>query len=263
MLDFNTYDLSDRITGLIDHALQQRNAKQVPREYLGASRLGVSCTRALQYEYFKTAKDPGRDFSGRILRIFEAGHVFEDLMVRWLREVGFTLLSEDHHGEQYGFSELDGKLQGHIDGVITAAPEVLGFEFPILFECKSLNNKSWKDTKRKGVTISKPVYAGQVSLYQAYMEPQFPGISTQPALFTAINKDTAELYFEAVPFNGELAQSTSDKGVRVIDACEAKLSLPRISKDPSHFECKMCEWRERCWEIVPEKEINDQGCGYE
>lgn len=247
MLDFNSKLLSERITGLIDHALLERQDKQTPRSYLGASRLGASCSRALQYEYFKTPKDQGKDFSGRILRIFEAGHVFEELMIRWLRDAGFTLTTEDHHGEQYGFSVLEGKLQGHIDGVITAAPEILGFEFPMLWEAKSLKNSSWKDTKKKGLTLSKPVYAGQVSLYQAYMEPEFPGISTQPALFTAINKDTAELYFEVVPFNGELAQRTSDKGVRVLDACEAKLPLPRISRDPSHFECKMCEWQKRCW----------------
>ncbi len=247
MLDFNSSKLSERITGLIDHALQQHQAKEAPRDYLGASRLAVNCSRALQYEYFHTAKDPGRDFSGRILRIFQAGHVFEELMIRWLRDAGFTLTTENLSGEQYGFSVLDGKIQGHIDGVITAAPEMLGFEFPMLWEAKSMKNSSWKDTKKKGLTLSKPVYAGQVALYQAYKEKEFPGISSQPALFTAINKDTAELYFEPVPFNGELAQRTSDRGVRIIDACEAKELLPRISRDPSHFECKMCEWQERCW----------------
>ena len=32
-----------------------------------------------------TPKDEGRDFDGAILRIFDAGHQFETLSIRWLR----------------------------------------------------------------------------------------------------------------------------------------------------------------------------------
>ncbi len=239
--------LSDKITGLIDQSLQEKRDREVPRYYLGASRLGAPCERALQYEYLNAPKDPGQGFSGRVLRIFEAGHVFETLVVRWLRDAGFKMVTEKSNDEQYGFSALGGRMRGHIDGVVTYAPQAFGLQCPMLFECKSLNNKSFKDTVKKGLTLSKPVYAGQIALYQAYMEPLFIGISENPALFTAINKDTSELYFEAVPFNGALAQKASDRGVRIIDSCEAKDILPRVSRDPSFYECKMCPWQQRCW----------------
>ena len=248
MLDFNSSDsLSETIAQLIDEGLQAKQSKQPPRNYLGASRLGVSCERALQYEYFNTPKDPGRDFTGRTLRIFEAGHVFEHLMIGWLRLAGFDLTTERNNGSQYGFSVLDGKVKGHIDGVIKAAPSSLGFSYPMLWEAKSLSNTSWKDTKKKGVSVSKPIYAGQIALYQAYLENEFPGIHQQPALFTAINKDTAQLHFELVPFDGQLAQQCSDKGVKIISACDAQELLPRISSDPTHRECKLCAWQDRCW----------------
>jgi len=39
---------------------------------------------------------------------------------------------------------------------------------------------------KDGVTV----YAAQIAIYQAYMEPSVPGISAAPALLTAINKDT-------------------------------------------------------------------------
>ncbi len=248
MLDFNHRpNLSEQITAFIDTALVEKNKAQTPRNYLGASRLGVACQRALQYEYFNTPKDSGRDFTGKTLRIFEAGHVFEDLMIDWLRAANFSLITEKANGGQYGFSVLDGKIKGHIDGVITGAPPLLDFYFPMLWEAKSLNNKSWKDTKKRGVAVSKPIYAGQIALYQAYLEEDFPGIHKQPALFTAINKDTAELHFELVPFNGQLAQQCSDRGVRIIGACDTQELLPRISKDPTHFECKFCSWQDRCW----------------
>ena len=247
MLDFNSRPkLSEKISLMIDQALQQKQAKQTPRDYLGGSRLGVECSRALQYEYFNTTKDEGRDFSGQLLRIFQAGHVFEELMIDWLKFAGFNLIENTADGKQFGFSALDGKIKGHIDGVIVDAPSHLELSFPMLWEAKSLNGKSWRNTVKKGVALSKPIYAGQIALYQAYLSEQIPGLHLNPALFTAINKDTAELYFELVEFDAELAQQCSDKGVRIMASCEAGELLPRITKDPSHFQCRMCAWQDRC-----------------
>jgi hypothetical protein len=249
MLDYNhTPTLSETLTSLIDDALQQQNQAQTPRHYLGGSRLGVTCNRALQYEYLHTPKDEGKDFTGRTLRIFEAGHVFEELMIGWLRSTGFELYTETSTGGQFGFATAKGKICGHVDGVLASGPDSLEMRYPALWEAKSLNNRSWKDTVKRGLTLSKPVYAAQVALYQAYMDSQIPGISNNPALFTAINKDTAEVYFELLPFNGELAQRSSDRGVRIIQACEAHELLPRMTNDPTHFECKFCAWQDRCWQ---------------
>ncbi|MES9885187.1 MAG: hypothetical protein ABW140_00095 [Candidatus Sedimenticola sp. 6PFRAG1] len=248
MLDFNSSaSFSERVTGFIDEALAVERDAQTPRAYLGTSRLGVACDRALQYEYLQAPVDLGRELSGKTLRIFEAGHLFEDVAIRWLREAGFDLHTETMQGGQYGFSAAGGRIQGHVDGILAAGPESLGIGCPALWECKSLNAKSWKDTVKRGVTLSKPVYAAQIALYQAYMEPKVPGISENPAIFTAINKDTAELYFEQVPFNGDLAQRASDRGVRILQACDAHELLPRLANDPTHYECKFCPWQDRCW----------------
>ena len=119
----------------------------------------------------------------------------------------------------------------------------------MLWECKSLNAKSWKDTVKRGVAKSKPVYAAQMATYQAYMEGSVPGISKNPALFTAINKDTAELYFELVPFDTSLAQKVSDRAVTILKAAEVGELLPRHTADPEHFECRFCAYRNRCWEV--------------
>ena len=72
-----------------------------------------------------------------------------------------------------------------------------------------MNAKNWRETVSKGIVVSKPVYAAQIALYQAYMEATVPGISSAPALFTAINKDTAELHHELVPFDADLASVLS------------------------------------------------------
>ena len=126
MIDFNSSaSVSGQLEALLDAGMQRQRAKQTPRQYLGASRLGASCERALQYEFAKAPVDPGRDTSGRILRIFERGHVMEDCMVMWLREAGFDLRTRKADGEQFGFSAAGGRLKGHVDGVIVAGPCLL------------------------------------------------------------------------------------------------------------------------------------------
>jgi hypothetical protein len=254
MLDFNhSASFMEAINHRIDTALETEDRASKSRSYLGGSRLGVACQRALQFEYAQAPKDEGRNFSGKLLRIFAAGHLFEDLAIKWLRLAGFELFITKGNrpgGDQFGFETAGGRIQGHVDGILTSGPEEITMGYPALWECKSMNNKSWKDTVKRGVAISKPVYAAQVAVYQAYMESQVEGISTNPALFTAINKDTAEIYHELVPFDANLAQKMSDKGVRIIQSTEAGELLPRISRESTYFECKMCSYQDRCWSLT-------------
>jgi len=168
------------------------------------------------------------------------GHVYEDLAVDWLTKAGYDLRTRNSSGDQFGFAVADGRVRGHIDGVIVAGPDDLAV--PALWECKSANAKNWRDIVKRGVAVSKPVYAAQIALYQAYL-----GLTDHPAVFTAINKDTCELWHELVPFNGALAQACSDKAVRILQACDAGEWLPRVAADPDHFECMWCDWKQRCW----------------
>lgn len=152
MMDFNsTASVSGQISVLVDAGLQRARARQSVRHYLGASRLGVACERALQYEFAQAPVDYGRDVQGRILRIFERGHVNEDCMVGWLRDAGFDLRTHKPDGEQFGFSVADGRLQGHIDGVFVGGPE--GFAYPALWENKCLGSKSWRDLEKNRLAI--------------------------------------------------------------------------------------------------------------
>jgi hypothetical protein len=244
VLDFNHRDkpqsLAERLNARVDGALVRENDLRPQRDYLGGSRLGDPCSRRLQYEYVKAPKDEGAGHSGQSLRIFAVGHALEDLAIAWLRKAGLDLRVRDRNGEQFSFSVAGGRVQGHVDGVIVAAPD--GIATPALWECKSANAKNWRDIAKRGVTVAKPVYAAQLALYQAYL-----GLTEAPALFTAINKDTCELWHEQVPFDGALAQATSDKAVTILRACDAGELLPRHTADPDHFECRFCTWRERCW----------------
>ena len=89
--------------------------------YLGGSRLGHPCERALQFEYAQAPKDEGAGFDGRTLRIFAIGHALEDLAAAWLRAAGFDLYTRKSlapakaggnrpDGGQFGFSIAGGRI---------------------------------------------------------------------------------------------------------------------------------------------------------
>ena len=59
--------------------------------------------------------------------------------------------------------------------------------------------------------------------------------------------NVGDRYPELVPFDGALAQRMTDRAVKVITATEAGELLPRSFNDPTHFECRMCAWQDRCW----------------
>jgi len=251
MLDYNHRPgIAERINAAIDAALIAEREATPPRTYLGASRLGHACERALQFEFAGAPKDEGADFGGQTLRIFEIGHQLEDLAIGWLRAAGIDLYTRKGNrpdGEQFGFSVAGGRIRGHVDGIIAAAPAPRGIGVPALWECKTMNAKNWRACVKDGVAVTKLVYAAQIALYQAYMEGTVPGISAHPALFTAINKDTAELHHELVPFDAGLAQRMSDRGVRILQATDAGELLPRIATNRDFFECRFCPWAARCW----------------
>ncbi len=134
MLDYNRRpSFADRVNAALDQALTVDQATRPPRDYLGGSRLGHACERALQFEFTATPKDEGRDFSGQSLRIFAIGHALEDLAVAWLRGAGFDLYTRKGNrpdGGQFGFSVAGGRIRGHVDGIIAAGPRASVSSFP-------------------------------------------------------------------------------------------------------------------------------------
>lgn len=235
--------LSGAINALIDDGLVDDQGEG--RIYLGASSLGHECSRSIQLDFIRAnalpgAPSPCEGFSGRTLRIFGTGHVMELLAVGWLRLGGFDISTHKPDGGQHGFSAADGRFRGHVDGVILSAPTDMGT--PALFEHKALNNKNWQEVVKKGVQAAKGIYYAQMQLYMAYLD-----LAENPALFMATNKDTSELYFELVPFDGAVAQAVSDKAVIILKTTDAGELMPKAFQTSEHFVCKTCRWRKFCW----------------
>ena len=219
-----------RINEILDAKIIKHHKSQKKRDYLGVSSIGDECLRKVQLQY--EGKDA--EFSASTLRTFDIGHCLEDLVAEWLRVAGFDLKTKNENGEQFGFSTADGRIKGHVDGKIVDVSDNLKqffLHFPLLWECKTLNSKSWQETAKKGLMLTKPIYYAQVQLYMAYLE-------LEQCLFTALNKD--------IPFDSEAAQKYSDRAVQIIKATENNEQMPCISSDPSFFKCKMCGFRNVC-----------------
>ena len=233
-------DVSQYIIQEIDRGIKDKENKQPRRKYLGASSLGEECARKIQYRYMGQQVDEGKGFPPKTLRTFSLGHAIEDLMIMYFRDAGFDLRTEKG-GEQFGFAVAEGEIKGHIDGVIVGGP--LPIQYPMLWECKSANDRKFAEFVRKGVAEANPVYAAQVAMYQAYMD-----LTDNPCCFTVLNKNTSEIHIELIPFNQDLAQSTSDKAVNIIRATRGNDMLPRIAQNDDFFMCKWCEFRNTCWD---------------
>lgn len=231
---------TEAISAAIDAGIQKQNERREKRKYLGASSIGEDCGRKIQYRYLNYTPDASSGFSAKTLRIFEFGHNIEDYVAKWFRDAGFDLRTEDKQGDQFGFSIADGEIRGHIDGVLCGGP--VDMAYPALWENKSANDAKFKAFVRMGVAKANPVYATQIALYQAYMD-----LAENPALFTVVNKNTSEIYYELVEFDQQLAQASSDRAVNILTASKAGDILPRIANSKDFYLCKFCEFRETCW----------------
>jgi hypothetical protein len=235
-------DLCDAIVAELDRGIIEKESQQKGRTYLGASSLGDPCARKIQYRYMGFDRDEEKGFPAKTLRTFSLGHAIEDLMAMMFRDAGFDLrVSKSMNDEQFGFSIADGEIRGHIDGVICGGP--LNMAYPMLWECKSANDKKFKEFVQRGVAEANPVYAAQVALYQTYMD-----LADNPCVFTVLNKNTSEVYIELVPYNKRLAQDVSDKAVLILEASRANDILPRIAQNEDFYMCKWCEFYKTCWE---------------
>lgn len=230
---FHNQEIEDALN---DAIVKDRNFEK-SRDYLGASRWGHHCERALGYEYHKTPKDEGSGFSSNTYRIFDMGHDVEARMISYMKMAGFDLQTIGKDGKQLGFMVCDGRMGGHCDGIIHGGPGIT--KTPLVWECKGLNDKSWKDTKEKGVKESKPVYYAQMQAYIAYMD--LAGF-----MFTAVNRNTGEVFAELGEPDFAAAQQDSDRAFRVVES-KSPEELARCAAVATDYRCKFCDYKNRCW----------------
>lgn len=233
-------DAAERINLLIEEALIKANNERPARDYLGGSELGDDCLRRV---YLNAIKAPKKAYNGKKLRIFWMGHVFESMVAEWFKMAGFILRDRDDQGNQFEVVTANGRIKNHCDGIFTSGPTIPNLIYPSLWENKALKSKYWNMIVKKGVKKAEPKYYAQIQMYLGYFKISF-------CLFTAINKDTAEIYHEIIPFDLATAQETSDNGVMIIRHLDQGTAPTRPYPRPDHWKCRMCDFAEACWTRV-------------
>ena len=94
-----------------------------------------------------------------------------------LKALGYEMF-----GEQSDLELLDGKLSGHNDGTIRGIPEAP--KTLHVLEIKTMNDKSFKDTVKKGVSKSKPGYLIQMQMYMEAMSLDRNIVRLSPEILT-------------------------------------------------------------------------------
>jgi CRISPR/Cas system-associated exonuclease Cas4 (RecB family) len=215
---------------LIYDQYEKREAAKNPRFHLGASSLGSECRRAIWYE-FRWADLAAID--GRILRMFESGHLQEPRVVHDLRSVGLEVHAVDPDtGAQIRFN--NGHMQGSCDGVVRGVPEAP--KTTHLLEIKGMNDKNFKAIVKSGVKEAQPKYYVQMQVYMR-------AFRLSRSLLVVVNKNTDELHFERVNYDERAAIDAVRAGNMVI---QSSLPPTRLSDDPAMFKCKMCSFSEIC-----------------
>lgn len=211
----------------IDAALE---GGQTPVLYptLRCSSLGHECDRRLWYAY-RWAHAPER-FPGRVLRIFENGHMREAVIIDMLRRAGLTI-----DGQQGTVSFARDQLSGHCDGMASGVPEAPRKRH--LLEIKTMNDKRWRTWRSQGVKVSDPKYWVQCQLYMH-------GLGLTRALFVSENQDTKEIEYERVEYDPVAATALVARAERIVDA---ETPPVRAFDKPDHWLCRQCPAQAVCW----------------
>ena len=208
------------------------------RTHLGASVIGKECARQIWYG-FRWALKP--KFSGRILRLFNRGHLEEARFIAMLLAIGVQVFQQDSNGNQFRISDVGGHFGGSGDGVGIGIPD-LPAGLACLLEFKTHGEKSFIKLQKEGVRSSKPEHYVQMQVYLRKM-------ALTAALYGAVNKNTDEVYLEIVYLDSIIADQFLERGHKIIMMKQAPDQLRNSS--PGLFACRYCDMLGICHNNEP------------
>lgn len=228
------------IINRVYEAIEKKDRK--PAVYLGrlgSSFIGEECIRKIWLDWRGYARE---EFSGRMLRLFNTGHIQEARVVDDLRAAGFEVWDKDDNGNQFEFNDESGHFITKTDGVIKDVP---GSEKTAhLLEIKTHNKNSFSGIVKKGLKESKPTHYAQMQISMA-----LSGLTR--GLYVSVCKDDEQYYVERIK-EDPVEQSKLKK--KIISLVDARMRPAGISDDASSFGCKFCDMKAVCTrEVKPLK----------
>lgn len=233
---------NDIIQQMIADASVDLYGSDEERFHLGASVLG-QCQKMAWFGYHKVSK--GEDFDGRMLRLFNRGHLEEKRNEALMERMGLEIIKPTPDGSpdpQHRVKALGGHFRGSMDHVVRGFKDCPDIFF--LVEEKTHNKKNFDKLKKGGLAKEKPVHLTQMHVYM-YLSGLTQGI------YWAVCKDNDDIYTEIIQASPLIAQLHLEKAKHIIESTEG---VQGISDNPSWFECKWCAFKDNCHgRAVPEK----------
>lgn len=202
------------------------------RSHLGASAIGKECGRALWYTFHWYTKSR---FGGRMLRLFNRGHLEEGRFIACLLTIGVQVFQQDEHGKQFKISDVGGHFGGSGDGVGIGIPD-LPPGTPCLLEFKTHGDSSFTKLAQEGVRSAKFEHYVQMQMYMRKM-----GIAV--ALYGAVNKNDDTLHLEIVTLDTLIADPFIDRARVIIMSKDAP---KKINPSAGWFGCRFCDHKPVC-----------------
>lgn len=215
------------------------------RSHMGASGIGKECDRAIWYSFRWHTKSK---FDGRMVRLFNRGHLEEGRIIALLMMIGIEVWQHDAQGNQFSISGSHGHFGGSGDGVSRGIPDLPPGTVAIL-EFKTHSEKSFAKLKKEGVYEAKLEHYIQMTMYMSKM-------SIPAALYVAVNKNTDELYMEIVTLNASTAQLFEERADKII---WMKTPPTRVNSSPGSFKCMYCDHKPVC-HLGAQPEKNCRSC---
>ena len=192
------------------------------RGYLGISSIGDPCPRKLWYSFRQCFREK---ITARQARLFQRGHREEPIIQTDLRKIGIICnVDQDNQPEVI---TGHGHIKGHFDDLLDNVREAPKTRH--LGEYKTANDKSFKDTKKRGVKASKPLYYDQMVCYM-YLE------KLTRALFIMVNKNDDSRHYERVKADTSRAKQLIKRGIDIIST----ETPPQKIGGPDWYYCKWC-----------------------
>ena len=205
------------------------------RKHLGASLMGDECWRKLWYS-FRWAKKEVHD--GRVLRLFNVGHMAEPRFITYLRGIGFEVKEFAEDGKQFRISGCNGHYGGSLDGM-AKAPSHYNLPDDLIFLTEYKTNGTgagFANVATQELYKSKPTHFAQMCQYGFHYKLRY-------GLYMIENKHDSSIIIKIVELDWSIGEKMQQKADEIINSKEPP---PRISDNPATFNCKFCNFAGIC-----------------
>jgi hypothetical protein len=202
------------------------------------SQVAEECERKIWYSLHWCS--PPEQITGQKQRRFDTGNIEEDRLLTDLENAGVEVERLDPAtGQQFRVALASGWLRGRLDAKAVGVPEAP--KTVHIVECKSHNDKSFKDLTKKRLELGKPDHYAQC---QTYMHAEH----LTRALYIAVNKNTDEIYTERVEYDAAFCLRLEAKVDRIVRSNSAPHKLFEDVTSKAAFPCSWCASRPQCHE---------------